>query len=111
MGLAVLAGLLLAPPALASTRCGRVSVPGYHGSAKVRVVSGRVSCSHARPLIRDAFRAFITRRNDGTDPIYGLVWRVDGWRCSHGLGGSQAFCRRAGRRVDGSFRRDDGWSL
>ena len=112
IALTVVLALALAPsPALASTRCGRVSVQGYHGRAKVRVVQGRASCSTARTLIRAAFRAFITRRSNSTSPTWGLVWNVRGWSCSHGLGGSQAFCRRGHRRIDGSFRHDDGWSF
>lgn len=97
--------------ASASTRCGRVYVPVYHHSAKVRIVTGRATCVGARGLIRDAFTAFVKRRSDGTDPSVGLYWHVRGWRCSHGLGGSQAFCLQARREIDGSLRSDDGWSF
>jgi hypothetical protein len=113
-GCAVVAALALfvfASPALASIRCGRVYVGSYHGRAKVRIVSGRATCSGARGLIHDAFTAFVTRRPKGSDPNYGLYWSVRGWRCSHGLGGSQAFCIQKRREIDGSFRSDDGWSF
>ncbi len=104
--------LALAPPqADASKRCGHVFIASRSVSAKVRVVRGRAGCSAARGLIRAAYRAQDTRRQDGTDPTYGIYWRVRHWRCSHGLGGSQVFCFRGGREVDGSTRRDDGWSF
>jgi hypothetical protein len=113
LALVVFAGLALVPsPAFASTRCGRIAVHGYRGTAKVRIVSGPASCSGARGLIGDAFGAFLTRPYQGVDNTYGDYWYVRGyWRCSHGLGGSQAFCFSGRRRIDGSFRSDDGWSF
>jgi hypothetical protein len=57
--------VLVSSPALASTRCGRVAIQGYRGTAKVRIVSGHANCAGARGLIHDAFRAFITRPRQG----------------------------------------------
>jgi hypothetical protein len=103
-------GLALVSPASAlAKRCGRVYVParGYH--AKVRVRTGPESCRAAKRLISAAFTAEVRRRWDGYDKYGGVIWRVSGWRCGIGLGGSQAFCSRGSRSVDGSFRADDGW--
>jgi hypothetical protein len=112
LGLIVGLGFALVPTsASASARCGRVAVAGYRGTAKVRIVSGGASCSKAKALIRSAFRAFITRPRQGFDPYYGEYWYLGPWRCSHGLGGSQAFCISGHRRIDGSFRSDDGWNF
>lgn len=40
-----------------------------------------------------------------------MIWTVSGWNCGIGLAGSQTFCTRGGREVDGSFRTDDGWTF
>jgi hypothetical protein len=34
-----------------------------------------------------------------------------GWRCFIGLAGSQTFCHRGTKGVDGSLRSDDGWTF
>jgi hypothetical protein len=87
-----------------------VSTGGH--KAKVRVVKGHVACDYARTVIADAFKkeAKSPFHWDGTNK-YGIYWKVDGWKCSTGLAGSQTFCRRSGRRVDGSTRHDDGWGF
>src|SRR4051794_38822470 len=90
--------------AAAARRCGRVYVPDGRASAKVRVVRGSDSCGAARRLVRAAFTAERRRHWDGTGQL-GIYWGVAGFRCYIGLGGSQTFCFRGGRRVDGSFRR------
>jgi hypothetical protein len=102
---------VLATPAEAAHRCGRIYVPTDHANAKVRVVKGPETCEPARRLIRDAFTAFATRQPDGVGQEYGLEWNVDAWRCFHGLGGTEASCFRRSKRIDGSVRTDDGWSF
>lgn len=108
MALALAAAAL---PALAASHCGRVLVPAYHTSAKVRIVAGKASCAQARTLIRDAFTSFVGRRRSGSNPAYGGYWNVSGWRCLKLRGGSQAMCAQKRQRIDGSFRSDDGWSF
>jgi hypothetical protein len=100
-----------ASPAPAASHCGRVLVPAYHTSAKVRIVSGKASCAQARALIRDAFTAFVGRRRSGNNPAYGGYWNVSGWRCLKVRGGSQAMCMQKRRKIDGSLRSDDDWSF
>ncbi len=74
--------------------------------------AGATGCTQARSLIVDAFTAFVQRPYSFQSSAWGAVWLVNGWRCSHGLGGSQAFCRLGNiGRIDGSFRHDDGWSF
>ena len=98
------------PSAALAQRCGRVSVPG-RGSAKVRVVRGPLYCRAARRQIAAAYRAEDTRHWSGYQNPYGVFWRVDEWRCFIGLAGSQTFCHRGAKEVDGSLRSDDGWTF
>jgi hypothetical protein len=113
----VIAVVLSALPALASaqgghrTRCGKVAVPVRHLDAKVLVLKGPGACPIARTVIKAAFTAEAQRHHDFLDPVLGIGWRVDGWRCTTGLAGSQTFCKRGGDRIDGSFRTDDGWNF
>jgi hypothetical protein len=109
---AVVAVLAGAVPAVASAhRCGRTFVSARGLAAKVRIVRGPVSCESARRLIVHAYTAESSRPSAGFDPVWGVFWEVRGWRCSIGLAGSQTFCRRSAKEVDGSFRRDDGWTF
>jgi hypothetical protein len=100
-----------ASTAAASTRCVKVYMAPHGRNAKVRVVRGTASWHGARGLIHDAFTAFVRRPNDSYDDVWGITWNARGWRCSRGLGGSQAFCFRGNREIDGSLRSDDGWSF
>jgi hypothetical protein len=93
------------PAQAASQRCGRIAI-GNGIKAKVRVVQGAVRCGKARLVIKSAYHAEATRHWDG-DGNYGVYWRVRGFSCSTGLGGSETFCRRGSKRVDGSTRSDD----
>ena len=106
------AGLIgIALPATAlGQRCGRVAVPS-RGRAKVRVVHGPVRCRVARQQVSAAYRAEDTRAWNGYEPALGVFWRVDGWQCFIRLAGSQTFCHRGAREVDGSLRSDDGWTF
>ena len=105
--LGVVCALALLPATADAKICGRVLVaPGHR--AKVHVVRGPLSCSDAHREIALAFQAEATRHWDGTGTT-GVFWRVNGWRCSIGLGGSETFCHRGTKQVDGSFRTDDGW--
>jgi hypothetical protein len=80
---------------------------GYR--ARVRVRTAPQSRRFARRLISHAFAAAVRRDWDGYDKSGGVIWRVSGWRSRIGLGGSQTFCSRRGRTVDGPFRTDNGW--
>ena len=81
------------------------------GSAKVRVVRGPLSCRAARRQIAAAYRAEDTRSWSGYQNPDGVFWRVDVWRWFIELAGSQTFCHRGAREVDGSLRSDDGWKF
>ena len=101
---------LAAPAAAQAQHCSKVYVGVRGVPAKVQVVSGSASCSGARRLIRSAFTAETNRHWNGSNDS-GVFWRVNGWNCTIGLGGSETFCSRGNREIDGSFRRDDGWSF
>jgi hypothetical protein len=88
---ALAAGLGL-PATAAAQHCGRVKLAGG-GKAKVRIVHGDVGCGKARLVIKSAYHAEASRHWDGTGN-YGVYWRVRGFQCSIGLGGSETFCRR-----------------
>jgi hypothetical protein len=108
--LVVIVALAATAASASAKACGRVYVADSGLKAKARVVRGGGSCSGAKHLIRDAY----TREDEGhwnRMGAYGVFWRVDGWRCSIGLGATETFCRRSGREIDGSFRHGDGWSF
>jgi hypothetical protein len=105
----VAVGVMAAPAAASTKRCGRVYVPSRGLRAKVRVDVGPDSCGAAKRLVAAAFKAEDTRSANSYNQTWGQIWRVSGWACSTGLAGSQAFCRRGRQQVDGSFRTDDGW--
>jgi hypothetical protein len=71
-------GVSLPSTSLAQRR-GHAPVPAQ-GSAKVRVVRGRLSCRAARRQIAAAYRAEDTRHWCGYQNPYRVFWRVDGWR-------------------------------
>jgi hypothetical protein len=79
------------------------------GSANVRSCAERFTA--ARRQIAAAYRAEDTRHWSGFQNPYGVFWRVEGWRCFIGLAGSQTFCQSGAREVDGSLRREDGWTF
>jgi hypothetical protein len=109
----VAVAVLLAPGSASAKRCGRVYIPAVKLRAKVRVVVGPDSCGAAKRLIGTAFEAEDKRSPGSFDRDWAQIWQVSvsGWNCSAGLAGSQTYCRRGRRRVDGSFRTDDGWSF
>jgi hypothetical protein len=104
---ALAVGLAL-PGTAGAKRCGHVAV-GSGLKAKVRVVYGDVRCGKARVVIKSAYHAEASRSADGSDSTYGYYWRVRGFRCYTGLAGSETFCHRGRKQVDGSTRTDDGW--
>jgi hypothetical protein len=111
VALALLVPSLALPANASAHRCGRLPVPARGLDAKVRIVHGPISCHSARKLIVTAYHAESTRHSAGFQNPDGVFWRVDGWRCYIGLAGSQTFCHRGIKRVDGSLRTDDGWTF
>lgn len=93
--------------ALAKTRtCGNVATAT---GGKARVAAAKTSCRKARQVAIGYYER--QERNpwdwDGKDPTMGIFYRVGGYRCFTGLGGSQAFCTAGKRRVFASTRPGD----
>lgn len=78
--------------------------------AKVRILKGKVSCKQAKRLARHYYKRVGDKHFDGSNK-WGVYYKIDGWTCNFGLAQSEMFCRRPGKRVDASTRKDDGWSF
>jgi hypothetical protein len=98
------------PSGAVAQRCGYVSVPA-RGSAKVRVVRGTLHCRAARRQIAAPYQTEDTRHWSWlSEPLRRVLARRR-LALRHRLAGSQTFCHRGAREVDGSLRSDDGWTF
>ena len=100
------------PAASAGTKaCGKVKAAT---GGKARVAAVKTNCRKARNVAIGYYKR--QDRNpwdwDGKDPYMGIFYKVGGYKCFTGLGGSQAFCMAGKRRIYASTRPGDrpaGW--
>jgi len=102
----LLVGLSLPPEhAVAGDEaCGKVTA-AVGGKAKVAAV--KTNCRKARRVAIGYYKRIKAGDEDGRNPSLGIFYRVGGYKCFTGLGGSQAFCMAGKRRVFASTRPDD----
>jgi hypothetical protein len=104
---AVLIGASSGPDiALAAKPCGKVKAAT---GGKARVAAYKTNCQKARKVAVGYYkrRAADPMDWDGMNPKLGIFYRVGGYKCFTGLGGSQAFCMVGKRRVLASTRPED----
>ena len=102
-----LLGFTFAEQASAGTRaCGKVKAAT---GGKARVAAVKTNCKKARRVAVGYYKR--QDRNpwnwDGKNQSGLIFYRVRGYRCFTGLGGSQAFCSAGNRRVLASTRKGD----
>lgn len=101
-------GFLAAPGgASASAKpCGKVKAAT---GGKARVAAYKTTCQKARKVAVGYYERQATdpMNWDGKHPTLGIYYRVRGYRCFTGLGGSQAFCMAGNRRILASTRNGD----
>jgi hypothetical protein len=95
------------PVASAGTKaCGKVAAAT---GGKARVAAVKTNCRKARKVAIGYYKR--QDRNpwdwDGKDPYMGIFYKVGGYKCFTGLGGSQAFCMAGKRRIFASTRPGD----
>ena len=95
------------PAASAGTKaCGKVKAAT---GGKARVAAVKTNCRKARNVAIGYYKR--QDRNpwdwDGKDPYMGIFYKVGGYKCFTGLGGSQAFCMAGKRRIFASTRPGD----
>jgi hypothetical protein len=96
---------LSTPVASASKPCGKVKVAT---GGKAKVAAARTNCRTARQVAIGYYarQAQDPWNWDGKGSL-GIFFKVRGYRCYTGLGGSQAFCFAGKRRVFASTRSGD----
>ena len=86
--------------------CGKVKAAT---GGKARVAAVKTNCRKARQVAIGYYKR--QDRNpwdwDGKDPYMGIFYRVGGYKCFTGLGGSQGFCMAGKRRIFASTRPGD----
>lgn len=97
--------LLLLPSAAEARQCASVGVRGSL-VARVYIQSGRITCLMAQTVAKEYY-ARVTGRWDGRTSDGAIYYRVRGYRCLTGLGGSEGYCsKRGGRRIFVTARTD-----
>jgi hypothetical protein len=87
------------------TKCARVVVKG---GAKAKVAVRHVPCSTGR-AVAQGYYDVVGGKPDGHTSDGSIYYRVQGFRCTTGLGGSEGFCSHRDQKVLLSTRSDDGF--